>query len=226
MSCKELERYDRGEIDEAEFARHAAACSLCQQALELDEEIMSLAKSLRQPVEAPRLWSRIEEALRKEMAEEKRLAPGHQMKKKSKLERPSLRLRFLRLIPAVAVLLLVVGIGLYFGLRSPAPSSGLLAQKALARVEQKEHEYMKAIQDLEKQALPRMADLNLDLVFLYRTRLETIDAQIEQCREALALNPANAHIRRYLLAALQDKKETLAEVLSLEGKHMKSGRST
>lgn len=226
MSCKELERYDRGEMDEAEFARHAAVCSFCQQALELDKEVMSLAKTLRQPVEAPRLWSRIEEALRKEMAAEKRLAPEPQMKKKPRVERPSLRWRLLRLAPAAAALIAVVGIGLYFGLKSSAPSSGLLAKKALARVEQKEHEYMKAIEDLEKQALPRMADLNLDLVFLYRSRLETIDAQIEQCREALALNPANAHIRRYLMAALQDKKETLAEVLGLEGESLKSRRST
>lgn len=226
MSCKELKRYDRGEMDEAEFARHAAACSFCQQVLELDKEVMSLAEILRQPVEAPRLWSRIEEALRKETAEEQPLATEPQMKKKPRVEHPSLRYRFLRLAPAVVILLAVIGIGLYFGLKSSAPSSGLLARKALARVEQKEHEYMKAIEDLEKQALPRMDDLNLDLVFLYRTRLETIDAQIEQCREALALNPANAHIRRYLMAALQDKKETLAEVLNLEGESMKSRRST
>jgi hypothetical protein len=226
MSCKELERYDQGEMDEAEFARHAASCSFCQQALELDEEVMSLAKTLRQPVEAPRLWSHIEEALRKEMAEEQRLAPEPQMKKKPRLEHPSFRWRFLRLAAAAAALLVVAGIGIYFGLKSSAPSSGLLAQKTLARVEQKEQEYLKAIEDLENQALPRMVDLNLDLVFLYRTRLETIDAQIEQCREALALNPANAHIRRYLMAALQDKKETLVEVMSLEGESMKSRRST
>ncbi len=226
MSCKQLERYDRGETNEAEFARHAAACSICQQALELDEQVMSLAKSFRQPVEAPRLWGRIEEDLRKEMAEKQPPAPEPQIKKKTRVERPSLRWRLLRLAPAAAVLLAVVGIGLYLGLKSSAPPSGLLARKALARVEQKEHEYMKAIEDLEKQVLPHMADLNLDLVFLYRTRLETIDAQIEQCREALALNPANAHIRQYLMAALRDKKETLAEVLSLEGERMKSRRTT
>lgn len=226
MTCKELERYNQGEMDEAEFVRHAASCSICQQALQLDGEVLSLVKSLRQPEDAPHLWSRIEGSLRKEMAEEQRLAPESQVKKKPKLERSSLRWRFLRLVPAAAALLVVVGIGIYFGLKSSAQSSGLLAQKALDRVEKKEREYLKAIQDLEKQTLPRMADLNLDLVFLYRTRLETIDAQIEQCREALALNPANAHIRRYLMAALQDKKETLVEVLSLEGESTKSRRST
>ena len=29
------------------------------------------------------------------------------------------------------------------------------------------------------------------------------------------MNPANAHIRRYLLAALRDKKETLKEIQTL-----------
>jgi len=52
------------------------------------------------------------------------------------------------------------------------------------------------------------------MMLLYREKLETIDAQIERCQEALAANPANAHIRRYLLAALQDKKAALADLLS------------
>jgi hypothetical protein len=101
-----------------------------------------------------------------------------------------------------------------------------MAKKALARVEQKEQDYLKAIQDLEKQALPKMAGMDLKLVFLYRDRLETIDAQIKQCQEALALNPANAHIRRYLMMALIDKKETLAEILDPENEKLKSRRST
>jgi hypothetical protein len=54
-------------------------------------------------------------------------------------------------------------------------------------------------------------------MLLYRDRLETIDAQIARCQEALAENPSNAHIRRYLLAALQDKKETLRELAQLAG---------
>jgi len=225
MSCKELERYDRGEMDEAEFMRHAASCPVCREALQLDEEVMSLSESLRKPVKAPHLWRRIEESLRKEGAEEPQLAQEPQAEMKQKSGRFSSRWKILRFVPAAAAFLVVFGIGVYFGLKSSAPSSGLLAQKALARVEKKEQEYMRAIKDLEKQALPQMADLNLDFVFLYRTRLETIDAQIEQCREALALNPANAHIRRYLIAALQEKKDILAEVLSLEDKDTKPRRS-
>jgi hypothetical protein len=226
MTCRYLEKYDQGEMDEAEFKRHAASCSTCREALRLDEDVMSMAETLRHHIDAPPLWSRIEDTLRKELAEKRGLSTKRQAEKSRKHKRLSLPWRRLLLVPAGVVLLVAVGLIIYFGLHSHTPSSGLLARKALARVEQKEQEYLSAIQDLEKQAIPQMASLDLELIFLYRDRLETIDAQIEQCREALASNQANAHIRRYLIAALQDKKETLVEVLSLKNEKTKLRRST
>jgi hypothetical protein len=207
MICDCLDKYNQGKMEDTEFNKHAASCPTCQEALKLDEEVMSMAESLKQHIEAPGLWNRIEEAIQKEH------------------KRFSLRWRLLRFVPAACALIIVLGLGIYIGFKIQTPSSGLLAQKALARVEQEEQEYLKAIQELEKQVLPKMASLDLKLVFLYRNRLETIDAQIEQCREALASNPANAHIRRYLMMALHDKKETLAEVLNPENQKEISRRS-
>lgn len=207
MTCKHLDRFNEGKMEDVDFRRHAAGCPICREALKLDEEIMSAAGSLRQHIEAPGLWSRIEEAIQEDH------------------KRFSLRWRFLKFAPAAFVLTIMLGLGIYIGLKIQTPSSGLLARKALVRVEQKEQEYLKAIQDLEKQVLPKMADLDLKLVFLYRDRLETIDAQIKQCREALASNPANAHIRRYLMMALHDKKQTLAEILNPEDQKEKARRS-
>jgi hypothetical protein len=123
-----------------------------------------------------------------------------------------------RLFPAfgAAVLfLLIVSVGLYFLLNQKTGEPRLLAEKALIKVEKKENEYMEAIVELEERVLPKMAGLDLELMLLYRDRLETIDDQITRCKEALAENPANAHIRHYLLAALQDKRETLSEILEL-----------
>ena len=65
-------------------------------------------------------------------------------------------------------------------------------------------------------AKPKFSQLDFELMLLYQDRLETIDSQIERCKDALENNPANAHIRRYLLAALQDKKEMLREILEIE----------
>jgi hypothetical protein len=215
MICKELERYDKGEMSEAEFAKHASVCLECRKALLLDKEVMSLAESSRRPIDAPRLWSRIERALDEEIAGESQRRKGFFLYWKPH-----------RFVSTALIVLVVVGLSLYIGLREPPPSSGLLAKKTLAKVEQKEKKYVESIQELEKQALPRMTALDLELEFLYRERLEVIDAQIAKCREAVAANPANAHIRRYLMAALQDKKETLAEVLNLKSEKSKSRRST
>ena len=223
MSCKKFEKYERGQMTFAEFELHALECIICQEKMHLDERLMSMAKSLAEkPIQAPQLWSRIEESLRKEKEKEslnrdKNKSQGRADEQKAFAFRlRPVGFKLLRLVPASAVLLVAAGLGIYFGLRalSHPPSSGLLAREALAKVEKKEREYVEAIEHLEQKALPKMASLDLEMMLLYREKLETIDAQIERCQEALAANPANAHIRRYLLAALQDKKAALADLLS------------
>lgn len=214
MSCEKFEKYELGEIDFVEFERHARECSVCLEKIRVDERLMSLARPLAQkPILAPHLWSRIEESLKREKKNLHDAMPGART-----VQRRIFRFKLLALIPAAAVLFVVAGLGVYLGLKAlsgPSPS-GLLADKALAKVEKSERRYMQAIAELEKKALPKMAGLDLEMMFLYRDKLETIETQIERCKDALAVNPANAHIRRYLLAALQDKKETLAELLSYE----------
>jgi tetratricopeptide (TPR) repeat protein len=218
MICREFEKYENGEMGEDQFERHAAGCLCCREMLRRDAEIMALTKELRRPVQAPGLWSRIEKALEEEAAKERGRREEVRPAEDSGRLRVPLLARFLRLAPAAALILAAAGLALYFGLRKHPPSSpsGILSRSALARVERTEKEYLKAIEALEKQAQPEMAGLDLELIFLYRDRLETVDAQIKRCREALESNPANAHIRRYLMAALHDKRETLAEVLNLK----------
>ncbi len=221
MSCNKLKKYELGKISSARFERHAKECAICQEKIRLDERLMSKAKSLAEkPIQAPILWSRIEEDLHKEkesLHQEKEKLKGRTFEQAAPAFglRP-LRFKLLPLIPVAAALLAAAGLGIYFGLKalSRPPSSGLLARQALAKIEKIEREHMQAIEELEKKALPKMASLDLEMMLLYRDKLETINAQIERCKEALALNPANAHIRHYLLSALQDKKGTLAELLS------------
>ena len=201
MSCKRFKKYEFGTLDESEFQKHLKTCVSCQERASQDKKLMFLAKALKKPVESPHLWDRIEESLRKE-----------QLKGISS-DKKKFRWSSLRLLPASVAILLVISIGFYFLLKPETGKSGLLTESALAKVEKKERDYVEAIEELEEIAIPRMADMNVELMRLYKDRLETIDDQIEQCREALSENPANAHIRRYMLAALQDKKETLKELL-------------
>lgn len=201
MSCNRFKKYEFGKISEKEFQQHLKTCVFCLEQVKQDSQLLSLARSLKKPVEAPSLWNRIEEDLRNEQEAVIRS------------ERKKPRWGLLRLLPAAAAALLILSVGFYFLLRPETGRQGILTESRLAKVEKKEREYMEAIEELEERTLPQMADMNLELMLLYRDRMETIDDQIERCREALSENPGNAHIRRYMLAALQDKKDTLMELL-------------
>lgn len=201
MSCNRYEAYELGRIEHRAFLEHLVSCSECRERVEQDARLMALAKSVKQPVHAPLLWARIEKSL----VTEKRTG-----EKRSRLF--GFRQRTVVLLRAAAVVMIMVGAGILLWPKRPA-SSGLLAESALKRVEQQEKAYIGAIAALEERVRPKLEEMDIELALLYRDRLETIDAQIEDCREALSKNPANGHIRRYMLAALQDKKETLWELL-------------
>lgn len=205
MSCEVYRQFELGELEETVFDRHAQNCVECQRLLAQDAQLFALAKNLKPPAANPLLWAKIENTLR---AEQQKRRPAWLS---------TLQKHKWTLLRLAAVLLVTVGLGAYFLLKPKPSDSRLLAGAALEQVEKKESEYAAAIAELERVALPQMAKLDVDLMLLYRDRLETIEAQILRCKEALAANPANAHIRRYLLAALQDKKVTLKELTDLGG---------
>ena len=199
MSCDRFEAFELGRIDEGAFQRHARECAACRAAVEEDERLMGRVLGLKEPVEAPWLWSRIEACLEDEKSRASR--------------RFVVSNRFTPALRFASVMVLGIVIGMAIIRRSGMGGSDLLADAALRKVERRERAYENAIASLEQRVDRRMAGMDVELMLLYRDRLETIDAQIAQCREALAQNPANAHIRNYMLVALQDKKETLKELL-------------
>jgi hypothetical protein len=191
------------------WGRHVRKCPDCQAEAARDRRLSEETPRLRTPIQAPGLWGRIESSLRTEAGS---AAAGQ----RDASARPPIRSKRFRLwpllVPAAAGAALILAVTV-LPPRKSASSSGLLDRQTLARVDAQEKEYIKAIGDLEKLAKPKISVMDPSLVSLYRDRLAVIDAQIEKCREALDKNPGNAHIRRYFLAALQDKKQTLAEAL-------------
>ena len=212
MSCKRYEAYEAGKTAPEEFAEHARRCPSCADQAALDARLDKELTPMREPVQVSGLWEGIEAALVQEMA-----AAGERKAVLSVGRRPFAvfagRPRPMFIAAAAAALALLILGGAYVLTRRPVSSPGILAQRALARVEAKEKEHADAIDALERQARPRIQGMDLQMMSLYRDKLAAIDAQIERCREALATNPANAHIRQYLLAALQDKRQTLSDVL-------------
>jgi predicted transcriptional regulator len=203
MTCEVYSKYDVGDYSESDFKNHVQTCPICRELAEQDEQLLFLAKKLRQPIEAPTLWPKIENSLRFEQQKRKQFVPG--------------RHKAYRFMQIAAALMIAIGIGSYFFLkdRPEADQEGrLLVESALENVEQKERGYESAILELEKIAIPHMEKLDIEFTSLYQERLVLIDEQINKCKEALETNPANAHIHRYLIVALQDKKETLEEIFN------------
>jgi len=202
MNCPWIDQYENDQISEKTFRQHAKKCVTCQKYLTENEKLMKLALSLKQEIHAPSLWNRIEKALEKE---DKKIV--------KRIEKP-FWVRAYPVLKFAAVLALFLSAGLFFWNQLGHSQKNILAESALKRVEKQEAAYIRAIEELENKSESKMEAMDLELAFLYRDRLETIDAQIDRCREALETNPGNAHIRRYMLAALQEKKETLKEILS------------
>jgi len=211
MTCHKVDEYESGIETAEEFARHVRDCPDCREAVRLDERLERELEMLRLPAAESGLWDRIEATLRVEK-ERQAAAPVLPTARRGRLA-AFLAGRWPILVPAGAALLALLILGTGGGPKGPLSPSGLLERKALAEVEVKERDYIAAIENLERRAGPRIAAMEEPRFALYREKLATIDATIGQCRQALAMNPANAHIRRYLLAALQDKEQTLADVL-------------
>jgi anti-sigma factor RsiW len=212
MRCDQFEAHETGAMTAEEFARHIRDCSECREQAALDERLDREIALLRHPVDAGPVWVRIEKSLAEEKA--RRAREGERPEPERRKRIVFFTRRWPLFVPAGTALLIlgVLGIGLF---RKAASPSGLLARDALAKIEITEREYRYAIDALERQARPKIAAMDLQMMSLYKDKLAAIDAQIDKCRDALAGNPANAHIQRYLLAALQDKKQTLADVLGL-----------
>ncbi|MDH4197628.1 MAG: hypothetical protein OEW05_09495 [Candidatus Aminicenantes bacterium] len=217
MSCTKYDDFEVGRIGAGEMKRHLETCAECRNQAALDDRLTRETASLRRPVGDAGLWDRIEARL----VEEAGTVRGEVMKRTPERARVTFLsgfFRFARPAGVAAAALAAVGLAVWFLLLRPAPESpsGLMADAALARVETEEREYAAAIKELEAKAGPKLAEMDFSLMALYKDRLETIDAQIERCREAAAKNPWNAHVRTYMLAALRDKQDTLGRILAQE----------
>ncbi|MCJ7579186.1 MAG: hypothetical protein MUP98_01465, partial [Candidatus Aminicenantes bacterium] len=201
MNCNWFDKYDQGKIKKELFQEHAKECPACQEKALKDEELLFLSRSLKKNVDAPFLWTRIEHDLREAQRLSKKMGWKEIIRYSWKK------------FPVTALLIIALCGGLYLWFRPGLHDSTLLADSALRRIEKREQRYEKSIEKLQGMIFPQLEDLEWELRLLYRDRMETIDEQILACKEALRENPGNTHIRKYMLAAFQDKKSTLKEIM-------------
>ena len=200
MDCRHYEEHELGQLDAQAFAAHAESCPTCQRLLASDRQLLAAARQLREPVDTGALWPQLRRRLEQEMSPQ-----------------PSRRWRLVGgwAWKAAAVVTLAAAGTLLWSQR-PRPEPGrLLNASALERVEAAEREYEAAIARLEEESLETMP-LDPEVRALLDEKLAIIDMQIGECRRAARHNPGNAHVRHYLLAALQAKRAALEELAEPE----------
>jgi len=208
VNCADRERIfmDGSAAEWAALEAHAATCAECGEELRVWKSMSTAAGELRQEWETPHLWTRIERGLTEQMSE-----------KPSRLRAwlNSIGVISVQWQTAVALLVLVVVTGVAWKILHVPPGPGnsvFLKNSAVNEVERAEAEYQKAIDKLETQAKPQM-DPATPLMASYREKLLVLDNAIDELRAEAGQNPANAHLRRQLLAMYQEKQETLQEIL-------------
>jgi hypothetical protein len=199
--CEFYIKHELGQISDLEYEAHVMSCELCKTILSEDLKLLELAGSLKKPVDSDNLWDKIEITLSK----------GN-----SKNITQFIFSRKRLILNIAAVLLIGLVVGFYFAQQNQIPDKGVVSINMLEKLDEKEQDYLESIEELEAATQEKMAQLDINLMLLYRDKLEMIDAQIAECKEALADNPANAHIHKYLFAALNEKKETLIEIYKIK----------
>ena len=212
VTCQDRERIlmDGNGEEWAALETHAANCAECGEELRIWKSMSVAAGEMRQGWETPYLWSKIERALTEQMAEK----PPRLRMWLNSLATAGLTWQT---AAALALLIAVTGTTTWIVLKPKDGGSGtpqvFLKTKAVDDVERAEAEYQKAIDKLDAQARPQLDPAATPLMASYREKLLVLDNAIEELRAEAGQNPANAHLRRQLLAMYQEKQETLQEVL-------------
>jgi len=171
-----------------------------------------VAGELKQEWETPYLWSKIERRLADQMERKPSRVRGW-------LNSLGMSWPHWQTVAAMGLLLAVSGTATWMALHSDgagADKQVFLKGRAVSEVERAEAEYQKAIDKLDSQARPQLEVPSSPLMASYREKLLVLDNAIGELREQAGQNPANAHLRRQLLAMYQEKQETLQEVLEVK----------
>ena len=206
VTCVDRERIflDGGAEEWAALEAHAAACAECGEELRVWKSMSAAAGELKQEWETPYLWPKIAQRL------------TEQMESKPSGVRAwldSLGMKGFHWQTAAALVLLVVvsGTATWTILNRNRGNDPKFV--AVSEVERAETQYEKAIDKLDAQARPQLEPPATPLMANYREKLLVLDNAIAELRQEAGQNPANAHLRRQLLAMYQEKQETLQEVL-------------
>jgi anti-sigma factor RsiW len=207
-----LSEYLDDELDGGERAAvdgHLAGCAACRQVLDDLRAIMARASLLSDRPPDTDLWEGVAA----------RIAPGDRV---SALRRLFSTRRFSFTLPqlaAASLALMVLSGGLVWMARSGDPRADFAPVSAegpaVTPANFADTHYDQAVADLQRALEAGRARLDPETIHVLEQNLGAIDQAIDQCRRALAADPANLYLNEHLADARQQKLVLLRQASAL-----------
>lgn len=214
----QLSEYLDGELSAPERAAvdaHLAQCAACRATLEELRGVVLEAASLDDAPPSRDLWAGVAA----------RIAPGGQLRGLVSPFRRAISSRLSFTLPQLAaagLALMVLSGGLVWMARSGDPRADfapISAQgpdgPAISPANFADPRYDEAIADLERTLEAGRTKLDSETVRVVEENLAAIDRAIDQCRRALATDPANVYLNTHLADARQRKLTLLRRATAL-----------
>lgn len=212
---KMISEYIDGELtrEQEKFLQsHLKACPECHALAQELEAVVRQAKTLPTLSPSPSAWQKISTRIME--AEEK----SHHPQKERRgwlwvLLSPAGRPYALATVAA----LLIIGVGLFIGLRQWG-GPGLQAEEGsieytMAKLKEAQHHYELAVNALADAVRAQNDGLDPQLAEVFRQNLETIDGTIQVCLTVIKEQPENLAARSFLLSAYREKVAVLNEMM-------------
>lgn len=219
MRCRKTRRLISASIDGPPDARggaalekHLDACPACR---EFEAELRAVVKTasrLERPEPSEDAWAKIRSGIERSAV----ISPVP----------PASRFRpsgfggwspVLRFAGAALLLIVLVASGVFLGVRlkegRTGPSLNDQAAFTLAKLDEAEGYYMKALESLSEAFASQQGTLVPEVAEMFAKNLEVIDASIQACRRAVLAEPDDLEARNFLLAAYMEKVSFLNAAL-------------
>ena len=193
---------------------HLQKCPDCRKVLEDLQKIAASSRELEEVVPSQQAWLKLKA----------RLIPEEQ---KVLVFQPEKRARFrliffppkLKFALSAALVLAFVSGAVMLGLKFKGGVDILgkkdLKSYTLAKLDEAEHHYKKAIKALWEAVSAQEESMTLEIAEVFRKNLKIIDASIIACRQTVLQEPDNIDARSFLLAAYREKVDFLQEMMEI-----------
>jgi tetratricopeptide (TPR) repeat protein len=224
MRCRKANKLISSSIDgsldsrsAAALEKHLAACPACREFAADLNAVVETASRLERPEPSEAAWNRIRSGIKQSAA----VSPAPETPR----FRPwtlGWRSPAVRAAGVAFVGLVLVAGGVFLGVRmkrdGAAMSPGDRADYTLAKLDEAEGYYLKAIESLSEAFTSQQGALIPEVAEMFARNLEVIDVSIQACRRAVLAEPEDLQARSYLLAAYMEKVSFLNSALEFPEK--------